>query len=244
MAIIPQPLRGYEAVISKRGKIITSREIQASSRRKAVHAALIWFWWKFTGSLGPADRVMTVNDPYREVAYGPAFSCRDRMNKLLPRDVCARVVHESNGELERDTRRGSPHSRPNAVRRVKRRRDFGRFIAPGIRRMKSGVMYYRITTVAQKSRKGRILEKCKYRDVRLSARTLVSAIDEIRRRELVAENERVAGLRMKVRDLAFVAHVSGLITASTLTPYQQRRYSRVLAKYPRLGQQAKFPAGL
>lgn len=226
-----QAPRGYEAVLAKDGRLISSRTFQAVNRRKAVHAAQLWFWRRYRGSVGPADQVMTVTDPYGEVRYGPVFRCRDRMNKMLPPDVCARVIREANGALERDTRPGTPHHRPNSVKRTKRRRDFGRFIAPGIRQMKNGTIYYRLTLVAQKSRNGRILTKGKYRDVRLSARTMVSAIDEIKRRALAAENERVAGLKIKVRDLTLVAHVAGLITAGTLTADQERRFARVLARY-------------
>jgi hypothetical protein len=121
-----------------------------------------------------------------------------------------------------------PHGQHNAVRRVKRRRDFGVFVAPGLRRMGNGVLYYRIITAPQRSRNGRRFRKRKYRDIRLTARTLADALTEIRERRLNLENEKKIARRMKVRDLSFVAHVAGLIT---LSPHSRAKFSRVLPKY-------------
>lgn len=234
---LAQILRGYQAIVMRDGKVIDSIEISAQNRRKAVYTALLWFWYKYHGSVGPACKAMTVTDPYREVRYGPRFICNDRINKLLSSDVCRRVIKESNGELKLDRRQWRPHHGPNSVKRVKRRRDFGKFIAPCIKRMKSGTMYYRITLVSQKTKNGRRIRKRKYRDIRLKAQTLISALDEIKARELFVMNQLTVQRKMNVRDLTFVAHIIGLITASTLTDEQRKKFSKVMRRYgkPHLG---------
>jgi len=224
---MPRILKSYEAVV-KREQCTARVMISAVSRREAVHKLELWFWYEYKGKLGQVHKAMIVSDPYEEVHYGPDFRCSDRMNKFLPPDVIERLIQESRGELMPDTREGVPHSPPNSVRRVRRRRDFGVFVAPGIRRMKNNVFYYRITIAPQQSRNGHRLRKRKYRDVRLTARTLPDAIKEIRQRRLEAENQKNALRSMKVRSLVFTSHVAGL---TTLNPSQRDVFSKVLPKY-------------
>ena len=38
---------------------------------------------EFKGLLGPAHKVMTVDDPFEEVCYGDDFTCNDLGNKYL-----------------------------------------------------------------------------------------------------------------------------------------------------------------
>ena len=222
-------MRKYEVIVVRRGQILPLLSIiAAENRRKAVYKAEQWFWRKYKGTQGPMHQAMTVSDPYSEVHYNSDFSCCDRLNKLLPKDDINRLIVESKAELTRETREGKPHGQHNAVCRVKRRRDFGVFVAPGLRRMKNGVLYYRIITAPQRSRNGRRFRKRKYRDISLTARTLADAVTEIRERRLNLENEKKIGRRMKVRDLSFVAHVAGLMT---LSPHSRAKFSRVLPKY-------------
>lgn len=222
-------MRQYEVIVTRRGQALPLLSIiAAENRRKAVYKAEQWFWRKYKGTQGPVHRAMTVSDPYSEAHYDPDFYCGDRMNKLLPKEDIDRLIAEAKGELVSETREGKPHGQHNAVRRVKRRRDFGVFVAPGLRRMRNGVLYYRIITAPQRSRKGRRFRKRKYRDIRLAAHTLAEAVTEIRERRLHLENEKKIARRMKVRDLSFVAHVAGIIT---LSPQSRAKFSRVLPKY-------------
>lgn len=202
--------RTYKVTLVKDGTS-TMIPLRAFDRRQAVKIALNWFWYEYKGALGPAHKSMTVNDPYEEVRYGPKFLCNDRMNKLLPLDVCLRLFKESKGELVIDKREGKRHHQPNSVRRVKRRRDFGKFVAPAIRRMNNGVMYYRITRAPQRSHGGRRYRKRKYVDVRLDARTLEDALGEIQMRGLHLRHALKAARQLVVRELKVVAYVSGLI---------------------------------
>jgi hypothetical protein len=219
----------YEVLITRRGQALPLQlRIVAENRRRAVYKAEQWFWRKYKGAHGPAHRAMTVSDPCSEVHYHPGFSCCDRMNKLLPVEVIDRLLVESKGELTRETRVDKPHGQHTAVRRVKRRRDFGVFVAPALRRMRNGVLYYRIITSPQGSRNGRRFRKRKYRDIRLMARTLSDAVAEIHERRLNHEDENKISRRMKVREEAFVAHVAGLLT---LSPRARAKYARVLPKY-------------
>ena len=129
-------MRSYEAIVRKEQSTMRIR-VEAKNRREAVHKLELWFWYEYTGKLGQVHRAMVVSDPYGEVHYDGNFVCSDRMNKLLPSNVIERLILESKGELIRDTRESKLHNPPNPVRRVRRRRDFGVFVAPGIRRMKT-----------------------------------------------------------------------------------------------------------
>ncbi len=233
----PVPLRTYHVKARKPQKICVDFDIKARDRREAVTKALNWFWYEYLGAMGSAHEVLTVDDPYMEVRYGPKFICNDRKNKLLPPDVIERILKESNGELERDLRAGRPHFPPGSVKRIKRRRDFGRFIAPCLKRMNNGVLYYRIGTRSQISRGGRRIRKPKYRDIRLQARNLPDAIEEIRQRKLNQLTEKRRN--MKVRELDALAHIAGVIELSN---YQRKKYKRVLFRYEQSRVRVAIPA--
>lgn len=166
---------------------VAERVIAAANRRVAVRKALQWFSTRFNGSVGPAWKVLTLDDPGNEVAYDEDFSCSDLRNKLLPEDVIQRLLAASNGELVRDTRSAWLGHPLCAVRRTKRRVKFkAKAIAPCIYQNACGTIFYRITQQPQISRSGVVLNKRKTRLVRLEARTLPAAIKEIRDRGLPA----------------------------------------------------------
>jgi hypothetical protein len=140
------------------------------------------------------------------VAYTEEMLCTDRLYKLLPANVIDKVVKESGGKIVRDD---NPNS-PNCLKRLKRRRDIGKFIAPNIRLMANGVMFYRIVKVAQKTEggkigckskgsHGKIVQKRKYTDVRLKARNLEEAVIEIAAKKLNQKSLAVARLKKKTR---------------------------------------------
>ena len=178
--------------------------IEAENRARAVHKAQLWYWETYRGKHGPAHRTLVINDPYGEVRYSPTFNCGLKTNRLLDDAAITRVLAEARGELVRDERAWRPHHPPGSVRRVKRRRDFGKFIAPLVRQMRNGVLSYRITRVPQKTRNGRRLRKRKYCDMRLEARTMMEAADEIERRTLLLQHKHTARRPMRKRSLALL----------------------------------------
>lgn len=166
---------------------VAERVIAAANRRVAVRKALQWFSTRFNGSVGPAWKVLTLDDPGNEVTYDEDFSCSDLRNKLLPEDVIQRLLAASNGELVRDTRSAWLGHPLCAVRRTKRRVKFkAKAIAPCVYQNACGTIFYRITQRPQISRSGVVLSKRNTRLVRLAARTLPAAIKEIRDRGLPA----------------------------------------------------------
>ncbi len=189
--------------------------LEAPDRGKAVHQAQLWYWAKYHGALGPVHTVLKVNDPYEEVRYGPAFNCGAKLNRLLPEQIIERILKEANGELMRDTRPWRSHHQPSSVRRVKRRRDFGRFILPNLRQMKNGLLYYRVTLAAQKVTKGRRYRKRKYRDIRLAVSSPIEAPREIEERGLHLINQKVAKRVMQSRSLAALRERSQAFVAAT-----------------------------
>ncbi len=216
----------------RNGQIFLERfTIDAPYRGKAVHRAQLYFWYKYLGRMGAVNQRMVVNDPKGEVKYSDSFSCRDKMNRLLPSDVIVRLINESRGELERDLRAGRPHFPAGSVRRKRRRRDFGKFIAPNIRQMKSGKLYYRVITQTQRSRSGRIYRKRKIRDIPLASRSLQEAVIEIERRGLSELNVTPKKRRIFFRDMTLLKWVCGLCNKPTNIP---RGFKKVLEHYSSL----------
>lgn len=197
-------LHRHDAGHNNRNGFVARLCIEADNRGRAVHQAQLWYWAKYRGALGPAHRVLVVNDPYEEVRYSITFNCGSKTNRLLDEATTVRVLQEAGGELTRDERPDNPHNPPGSVRRVKRRRDFGRFIASNIRQMRNGVLYYRVTRVPQKTRNGRRLRKRKCYDVRLEARTVLDALDEIERRMLPAQHQHDPSRDTRTRSIVFV----------------------------------------
>ncbi len=178
--------------------------IEAENRGQAVHKAQLWYWAKYRGSLGPAHKVLVVSDPYGEVCYGPHFNCGIKTNLLLPADVIARLLIEAHGELVADDRPWRKHHPPGSVRRVKRRRDFGRFVIPHIRQMANGRLYYRVTLVSQRTKNDRRYRKRKYRDIPLTAQVPLEAVEEVRSRGLPAMHRSVSRRIVRSRSLAIL----------------------------------------
>jgi hypothetical protein len=164
---------------------VAERMIPAPNRQAAVRKALQWFSTRFNGSVGSAREILTVDDPYHEVIYDQDFGCNDLRNKFLPEEVLERLIAESNGELVRDTRSTKLGHPLGAVRRRKRRVKFkAKAIAPCVYQNDFGTLFYRITEKPQVSRSGMLLGKHKTRLVRLAARTLREAVEEIQTRRL------------------------------------------------------------
>ena len=172
------------------GDIFVSKKIfRAKNRKTVVRKAVQWFWKQFKGGIGTAYDVLTINDPYGEVIYGPQFSCADLLNKYLDRETIRRVIKKSKGKIVRDERTGFAHHPPNSVRRVKRRRKYHKRVASRISISSTGVLYYRVTLIPQISREGVILQKRKIHNMRLTAQSLTDAHAEISERGLDALND-------------------------------------------------------
>ena len=222
-------MRTYNVEIRKNGVFMERFPIEAPDRRKAVHKAQLHFWYKYHGRLGTYESAIIVDDPYNEVHYSKEFNCKDKINLLLPEDIIIRLLQEANGELIRDTRVSKLHSARGSVRRVKRRRDFGKFIAPAIRQMKNGKLYYRINTRSQIMHHGERHQKRKYRDIPLEAQTLTSAIEEIKVRELLELNAQVQKRRISYRKTHFLEYlvIPGTIPSS-LSPTPRKVIGRYI----------------
>lgn len=211
-----------------KGSLVWRISVEKPDRAKAVNFVEQKYWAKFKGKFGPAHKVLHVSDPTNEVVYNESFRCTDKKNLLLPESVVERLIRESCGELERDTRESVRNHAKSQVKRVKRRRDFGKFIAPSIKQMKNGVLYYRITIKAQKSKKGALRVKRKYKDVRLMATDLSGAMVEIHNRGLKMEHERNTKRTMKSRSLKLLAHIIGV---KPLNDQDKFYFFRPLKKY-------------
>jgi hypothetical protein len=168
---------------------IARKVFRAASRKAAAQKIVQWFWKNLKGEVGPAYKVLTVNDPYDEVRYGPKFSCNDPLNNYLDKETTIRVIKLSNGKLIRGNREGSVHHPPNSVKRIRRRRKYNKKIAPRISMSSTGALYYRVTLIPQISGEGIIIQKRKIQNVRLDAREIGDAVDEITERGLDVINE-------------------------------------------------------
>lgn len=204
--------RVYPASICYKGDIKARYGMSAPDRRTAVLLILRWFRGKYKGKFGTAIDVLTVGDPYREVAFRQpeqAFSCRSKTNNYLDEETTIRVIAESKGKLERDTRVGIPNH-PRRSLRYKRRhpREFRVTAMPNIHETNFGVFYYRVVVTPQKSKGGVIIQKRVLKDIKLNAKTLAEAIQEIQTRGLRKENH--IARTMKKRSLKLIAHLAGL----------------------------------
>ena len=173
-----------EARLGPDKKFLAYHSIYANSRRKAVKKAVQWFWKEFKGLLGSANEVMTVDDPHCEVVYDDDFACNDLGNKYLEEDIIEQIIEESNGELIRDTSKGSENHPPNCFKRVKRRRKKNALLAPRITQTPGGAIFYRMTEAPQVTEDGKIVQRRKIKNVKLSSKSLDKALREIARRKL------------------------------------------------------------
>lgn len=217
----------YIAEICHGGRFLERLRIEAPNRGTAVHKAQLHFWYTYHGRIGTSDQAIVVDDPNNEVCYSDTFKCKDKKNILLPEDIIIRLLKQAHGELIRDTRIGSPHNPRGSVRRFKRRRDFGKFIAPSVRQMKNGKLYYRINTQSQSVHNGRRYRKRKYRDLPLVSQTLADAVEEIKMRELLKINAKIQRRKVVSREVRVLECLAGLIT----TPHRMSRKFRAVLKH-------------
>ncbi len=208
--------RTYQSKVTVNGEIIARYGIEAPDRKTAVQKALQWFWKKYEEKYGPASEVVSVGDPYHEVAFKEPFNCHDTGNNYLDETTSLRVIAESKGILERNSKTGSRHHPRCFLRRKKRHRsEYFVTVAPNIQKSNTGRFYYRIVVSPQKSKNGVITQHRKMRDIKLDSATLAEAIEEIREKGLKKINEANARRKnVKVRSLKLVSHKAGLRSLS------------------------------
>jgi hypothetical protein len=179
------------------GDLIEQIHTVARNRKHAVTNVLNRFYRKYAKYGWNATDHLTVNDPVNEVYYHNDFNCGHRQNRYLDAKTTDRLIDQSKGELMVDRRAGSTyHPRMSVKRQKRRRRATQETIFPHIIRI-GKILYYRVTIQPQKSRKGQLLSKRKYKDIRLSAKSVKSALLEIVDRRLHETNNssQVVGTR-------------------------------------------------
>ena len=183
-----------EARLGSDRTFIAKKSVYGNSRKKAVQKAVQWFWKDFKGVLGPAHKIMTVDDPHDEVVYDHDFACNDLGNKYLDSPTIDRILEEANGELARDESEGSENHPPNSVKRIKRRRKQNVQLTSRLTQSPGGTIYYRMTEMpaAKNSRP-------KTKTVKLASKSLDKALKEVARRGLdkfdkFEDNEKVKKL--------------------------------------------------
>lgn len=204
--------RIYPVIVRHKGDIKAHYGMSAPDRRTAVLLILRWFRGKYKGKLGTAIDVLTVGDPHKEVVFRQpeqAFSCRSKTNNYLDEETIVRVIAESKGKLERDMRESTPnHPRRSLWYKKRHPREFRVTAVPNIHETNFGVFYYRVVVTPQRSRGGVIIQKRVLKDIKLNAKTLEAAIEEIKSSGLRKENH--IARTMKKRSLKLVAHLAGL----------------------------------
>ncbi|MFP6854288.1 MAG: hypothetical protein VB980_00785 [Opitutales bacterium] len=173
-----------EARLGPNRQFVSKKSIYANCRKKAVHKAVQWYWKDFKGLIGPAHKVMEVNDPYGEVIYDEAFACNDLGHKYLDEPTIERVIEAADGDLVRDERDGSEHHPPNSLMRIKRRRKQNVLIAPRLFQSPGGTIYYRMTGSSQSSQNGKVVKHRRVKNVKLASKSLKKALREVDRRGL------------------------------------------------------------
>ena len=88
-----------EARLGSDRNFVAEVPMYGNNRKRAVAKAVQWFSKEFKGLLGPAHKVMTVDDPFEEVCYGDDFTCNDLGNKYLDELTIERVLEEAGGEF-------------------------------------------------------------------------------------------------------------------------------------------------
>ena len=63
-----------EARLGSDRNFVAEVPMYGNNRKRAVAKAVQWFSKEFKGLLGPAHKVMTVDDPFEEVCYGDDFA--------------------------------------------------------------------------------------------------------------------------------------------------------------------------
>jgi len=157
---------------------IANVAMYGNNRRKGVEKALDWFNKEFKGVLGPAFKIMTVDDPFEEVAYDDDFACNDLANKYLNQQTIERVISESDGDLTPENPK-SENNQQNSLRRIKRRKKVITQLTSRLSQTPSGTIYYRMTSPVSSNGK-----RMKTTSVKLSSKSLDKALREVARRGL------------------------------------------------------------
>jgi len=168
-----------EARLGPDRTFIAKKSVYGNSRKKAVQKAVQWFWKDFKGVLGPAHKIMTVNDPHDEVVYDDDFACNDLGNKYLDEPTIDRILEEADGELARDESQGSENHPPNSVKRIKRRRKQSVQLTSRLTQSPGGTIYYRMTEMPAAKN-----ARPKTKNVKLASKSLDKALKEVARRGL------------------------------------------------------------
>ena len=130
------------------------------------------------GVLGPAHKVMTVDDPHEEVSYDEDFACNDLGHKYLDESTLERLLAEADGELARDDSVGSENHPPNSVKRIKRRRKQNVQLTSRLTQSPGGTIYYRMTEMPDSDG-----ARPKSKTVKLASKSLDKALKEVARRD-------------------------------------------------------------
>ncbi len=173
-------------ILYRNEMFVLERIVSGENRRHAVTIALNWFWVHFGQDLGQAQTLLTIDDPYYEIIYGTFFHCRAREYCYLDDETISHLLEEARGELVRETRLRNSHHPYGSVRRVKRRRKLPFRVAPCVYADANNTFFYRYTYVPQHSRNGKFIRHRKVRFLRLAAHDLLSAIKEVKNRNLPA----------------------------------------------------------
>ena len=218
------------SLVFREDSFIVERPIMAENRASAVGKAIRYFWQKFVRSgLSPCT-CLTVDDPYNEVVYERnGFHCQRLRNRYLTDDVINRLVTESHGFLMRDDV-NAMHGHPLFSVR-KRKRNIGpwhKAIAPNIYKTKAGTLFYSVVTQPQRTVRGIVVQKAKVKLIRLSAKTLADAIEEIKKRQL--RKRHLSAKFIKRRSLKLAAYLGG--TAS-LSEDDKQFFAPIIDRYGR-----------
>ena len=168
-----------EARLGPDRMFIAKKSIYGNSRKKAVQKAVQWFWKDFKGVLGPAHKIMTVDDPHEEVSYDEDFACNDLGHKYLDDNTLERLLEEADGELARDDSTGSENHPPNSVKRIKRRRKQNVQLTSRLTQSAGGTIYYRMTEMPEGNN-----IRAKSKSIKLASKSLDKALKEVTRRGL------------------------------------------------------------
>ncbi|PIQ68959.1 MAG: hypothetical protein COV91_01375 [Candidatus Taylorbacteria bacterium CG11_big_fil_rev_8_21_14_0_20_46_11] len=186
-------------VLLRDDAFVISRNIFARTRDQAVYRALQYYWIRLNGALGPASRILTVDDPFNEVVFSDDFDCNDRRNNYLPNDVKARVIAVSHGVLIDGKQAGTCHHPSRSLRRLKRRRKLPFRIRPHVYTDANGTIFYSMTIRPAITKDGTTYQKRKVSMVRLNSKVLSDAYVEIARERLPEKHLLNSRRRIKTR---------------------------------------------
>ena len=166
-----------EARLGSDRNFVAEVPMYGNNRKRAVAKAVQWFSKEFKGLLGPAHKVMTVDDPFEEVCYGDDFACNDLANKYLDELTIERVLEEAGGELDREE--SEVNTQHNCLKRLKRRKKKNLPLTSRLYQTPGGTIYYRMSEPGSTSS-----AKMKITSIKLSSKSLDKALREVDRRGL------------------------------------------------------------